>query len=147
MEVLGAAAAADQLLKEAFKLAQLIRSIRDKYQGAPKEIEAWRQGIEDFSALIKHIEALPTLDGYEIDATIESCRAVCRDLTSIFSGLDFAASDPRLHKTWKAIKGIDQEPVVKKHFEELQRLKETLSIKINLSQLYGCQLCRVWFHD
>lgn len=137
MEVLGAAAAADQLLKEAFKLVQLIRSIRDKYQGAPKEIEAWRQEIEDFSALIKNIEALPTLDGYGIHATIESCRTICHDLIGIFSGLDFAASDARLHKTWMAIKGIDQQPVVKTHFEELQRLKGTLLIKINVSQLYG----------
>lgn len=137
MEVLGATAAADQLLKEAFKLVQLIRTIRDKYQGAPKEIEAWRQEIEDFSELIKQIEALPTLDGYDIHATIESCRTICHDLIGIFSGLDFAASDPRLHKTWMAIKGIDQEPAVRKHFEELQRLKGTLLIKINVSQLYG----------
>lgn len=137
MDVLGAAAAADQLLKEAFKLVQLIRTIRDKYQGAPKEIESWQQEIEDFSALIKRIEALPTLDGYEIDATIESCRAICHDLIGIFSGLDFSASDTRLHKTWMAIKGIDQEPLVRKRFEELQRLKGTLLIKINVSQLYG----------
>ncbi|OBT51052.1 hypothetical protein VE04_08733 [Pseudogymnoascus sp. 24MN13] len=134
MEGLGAAAAAEQLVKDAFKLVQLIRSIRDKYQGAPKEIEAWRQEIEDFSGVIKNIEALPTLDGYEIDATIESCRTICRDLIGIFGGLDFAASDSRLHKTWLAIKGIDQEPVVIKHFEELQRLKGTLLIKINVSQ-------------
>ncbi|KFY79076.1 hypothetical protein V499_01886 [Pseudogymnoascus sp. VKM F-103] len=134
MEVLGAAAAADQLLKEAFKLVQLIRSIRDKYQGAPKEIEAWRQEIEDFSALIKHIEALPTLDGYDIQSTIESCRITCHDLIGIFSSLDFAASDARLHKTWMVIKGIDQEPVVRKHLEELQRVKGTLLIKINVSQ-------------
>ncbi|OBT84287.1 hypothetical protein VE02_07631 [Pseudogymnoascus sp. 03VT05] len=134
MEGLGAAAAAEQLFRDAFKLVQLIRSIRDKYQGAPKEMEAWRQEIEDFSGLIKNIEALPTLDGYEIDATIESCRIICRDLIGIFSGLDFAASDSRLHKTWLAIKGIDQEPVVIKHFEELQRLKGTLLIKINVSQ-------------
>lgn len=143
MEVLGAAAAADQLLKEAFKLVQLIRTIRDKYQGAPKEIEAWRQEIEDFSALIKNIEALPTLDGYEIDTTIESCRVICRELIGIFSRLDFTASDKRLHKTWVAIKGIDQEPVVRKHFEELQRLRGTLLIKINVSQLYGYHACQV----
>jgi hypothetical protein len=136
MEGLGAAAAADQLLKEAFKLVQLIRAIRDKYQTAPKEIEAWRQEIEDFSLLIKSIEELSTLDGYGIDATIERCRTICRDLIGIFGSLDFAATDPRLHKTWMAIKGIDQEPVVKKHFEELQRFKETLQLKVNVSQLY-----------
>ncbi|KFX87067.1 hypothetical protein V490_08579 [Pseudogymnoascus sp. VKM F-3557] len=149
MEGLGAAAAADQLLKEAFKLVQLIRAVRDKYKGAPKEIEAWRQEIEDFTALIKSIEELPTLDGYGIDTTIERCRTICRDLTGIFGSLDFAATDPRLHKTcgfhvkahdgglttWMAIKGIDQEPVVKKYFEELQRFKETLQLKINVSQL------------
>ncbi|ELR10517.1 hypothetical protein VC83_04812 [Pseudogymnoascus destructans] len=120
MEGLGGAAAAEQLVKDAFKLVQLIRSIRDKYQGAPKEIEGWRQEIEDFLGLIKNIEALPSLDSYEIDATIEGCRTICRDLIGIFSGLDFAASDSRLHKTWLAIKGIEQEPVVIKHFEELQ---------------------------
>lgn len=136
MEVLGAAAATDQLIKEAFKLVQLIRSIRDKYKGAPKEIEAWRQEIEDLSGLIKRIEALPTLDGYDIYATLESCRTACQDLIGIFSGLDFGTSDPRLLKTWMAIKGIDQEPTVRKHFEELQRLKGTLLLKINVSQLY-----------
>ncbi|KFY53625.1 hypothetical protein V496_07428 [Pseudogymnoascus sp. VKM F-4515 (FW-2607)] len=134
MEVLGAVAAADQLLKETFKLVQLIRTIHGKYQGSPKEIEAWRQEIEDFSTLIKQIETLPTLDGYEIDATIESCRVICRELIGIFSVLDFTASDKRLHKIWMAIKGIDQEPAVRKHFEELQRLKGTLLIKINVSQ-------------
>jgi hypothetical protein len=137
MEGLGAAAAAGQLLKEAFRLVQLIRAIRDKYQGAPKEIEAWRKDIEDFSALINSIEELPTLDGYGIDATIERCRTMCCDLIGIFGSLDFAATDPRLHKTWMAIRGINQEPVVKKHFEELQRSKETLQLKINVSQLYG----------
>ncbi|KFY21157.1 hypothetical protein V491_03116 [Pseudogymnoascus sp. VKM F-3775] len=134
MEVLGAAAAADQLIKEAFKLVQLIRSIRDKYQGAPKEIEAWRQEIEDLSELIKRIEALPTLDGYDIYATLESCKTTCHDLIGIFSGLDFATGDPRLLKTWMAIKGIDQEPTVRKHFGEIQRLKGTLLLKINVSQ-------------
>ncbi|KFY84255.1 hypothetical protein V498_07858, partial [Pseudogymnoascus sp. VKM F-4517 (FW-2822)] len=104
------------------------------YQGSPKEIEAWRQEIEDFSTLIKQIETLPTLDGYEIDATIESCRVICRELIGIFSVLDFTAGDKRLHKIWMAIKGIDQEPAVRKHFEELQRLKGTLLIKINVSQ-------------
>lgn len=136
MEVLGAAAAADQLIKEAFKLVQLIKSIRDKYQGAPKEIEAWRQEIEDLLEVIKRIEPLPTLDGYDIYATLESCKRTCHDLIDIFSGLDFATTDPRLLKTWMAIKGIDQEPMVRKHFEELQRLKGTLLLKINVSQLY-----------
>ncbi|KFY24519.1 hypothetical protein V493_05189 [Pseudogymnoascus sp. VKM F-4281 (FW-2241)] len=135
MDVFGATAASAQLLIEAVKLGQLIRSIHGKYKGAPKEIEAWRQGIEDFTGIMKDIETLPTLDGYEIHATIESCGTICQELIRIFSSLDFDASDSRSHKTWMAVKGLDKDPVVKKHFEELERLKGTLQLKISVSQV------------
>lgn len=132
--VIGVAAASQQFLKEGFKLIQLIRSIRDKAQGAPGEIEAWRKEIEDLSGLIEKVETSPALQHCDVAPTIESCRDICHGLVDTFSALDFAVSDSLAHKTWKAIKGLDKEQGIRTKFEELQRLKSTLAGKISVAQ-------------
>ncbi|KAL6868855.1 hypothetical protein ACO1O0_000178 [Amphichorda felina] len=132
MEAVGGVAATIQLFEVALKLANVIRSVSDKIQEGPEELERWISQIESLRHVLETVEKLPALADPANEPVMQGCRGVCTNLLAIFDGLEVCSGDGLRKKTWKAIKGLDQEEAIRKRFEELERFKATLILMIQV---------------
>lgn len=132
MEAVGGVAATIQLFEVALKLANVIRSVSDKIQEGPEELERWISQIESLRHVLETMEKSPALADPANEPVIQGCRGVCTNLLAIFDGLEVCSGDGLRKKTWKAIKGLDQEEAIRKRFEELERFKATLILMIQV---------------
>ncbi|CAM1507445.1 Fc.00g070860.m01.CDS01 [Cosmosporella sp. VM-42] len=135
-EVVGLVAAAGQFVEQSIKIIKFSKALYDKVQGAPEELQKWRQEIEEVQKLVTSIEDSPALRGSETTkASIDRCNSVSNELQAIFTELDFEETDALGRKTWKAIGGLAKESEIRRLFEEIERLKSTLNTQIGVANL------------
>ncbi|KAJ4322368.1 hypothetical protein N0V84_004839 [Fusarium piperis] len=147
------AAATTQFTEQTVKIVRLCKKVYDKVQDGPQEVRVWRSELEQLQALVEEIRHSPTLNssahdtlvhetpthgvpapgsGQAIVDTIQSCTSVSADLCAIFDRFDFHDSDPVDRKTWKAIGGLAKESDIRELFTQLERLKSTLTLQIQV---------------
>ncbi|KAM6525514.1 hypothetical protein FALCPG4_011053 [Fusarium falciforme] len=147
-DALAIATATTQFTEQTIKVVRLCKKIYDKVQDGPEEVRAWRSELEQLQTLVEEIQCSPVLNGQVLGSsahgtpalgsdptiikTIQSCTSVSTDLCAIFDRFDFHDSDPVGRKTWKAIGGFAKEPDIRDLFTQLERLKSTLALQIQI---------------
>ncbi|RSL90724.1 hypothetical protein CDV31_015615 [Fusarium ambrosium] len=145
---LAIATATTQFTEHTIKVVRLCKKIYEKVQDGPEEVRVWRSELEQLRALVEEIQRSPALNGQVpgspalgspalgndqvILSTIQHCTTVSTDLCAIFDRFDFDHSDPLGRKTWKAIGGLAKESDIRDLFTQLERLKSTLSLQIQV---------------
>jgi hypothetical protein len=151
-DALAIATATTQFTEQTIKVVRLCKKVYDKVQDGPEEVRAWRSELEQLQTLIEEIQRSPALNGQvgnsvhgtpafgsptlgsdpTIIKTIQSCTSVSTDLCAIFDRFDFHDSEPVGRKTWKAIGGLAKELDIRDLFTQLERLKSTLALQIQI---------------
>ncbi|RSL56270.1 hypothetical protein CEP53_006834 [Fusarium sp. AF-6] len=145
---LAIATATTQFIEQTVKIVQLCKKVYEKVQDGPEEVQMWRSELEQLRALVEEIQRSPALNGQVpgspalgspalgndqvILSTIQHCTTVSIDLCAIFDRFDFDHSDPLGRKTWKAIGGLAKESDIRDLFTQLERLKSTLGLQIQV---------------
>ncbi|KAI8717322.1 NACHT domain-containing protein [Fusarium sp. LHS14.1] len=133
-DALAIATATTQFIEQTVKVAQLCKKVYDKVQEGPEELRAWRLELEQLQTLVEEIQRSPAFrKDWAVIGAIQSCTAVSVNLCAIFDRFDFHDSDPVGRKTWKAIGGLAKEPDIRDLFSQLERLKSTLTLQIQIS--------------
>ncbi|UPL03235.1 hypothetical protein LCI18_014169 [Fusarium solani-melongenae] len=136
-DALAIATATTQFTEQTIKVVRLCKRIYDKVQDGPEEVRAWRLELEQLQTLVEEIQrAFSGQVGNSADPaiikTIQSCTSVSTDLCAIFDRFDFHGSDPVGQKTWKAIGGLAKESEIRDLFTQLERLKGTLTLALQI---------------
>ncbi|KAJ4208549.1 hypothetical protein NW767_001656 [Fusarium falciforme] len=147
-DALAIATATTQFTEQTIKVVRLCKKIYDKVQDGPEEVRAWRSELEQLQTLVEEIQRSLVLNGQVLGSsvhgtpalgsdptiikTIQSCTSVSTDLCAIFDRFDFHDSDPVGRKTWKAIGGLAKESDIRDLFTQLERLKSTLALQIQI---------------
>ncbi|RSL68331.1 hypothetical protein CEP54_002836 [Fusarium duplospermum] len=151
---LAIATATTQFTEQTVKIVRLCKKVYEKVQDGPEEVRVWRSELEQLRALVEETQRSPALNGRILDnsahgtpafgsptpgsdqailsTTIQHCTAVSTDLCAIFDRFDFDHADPLGRKTWKAIGGLAKESDIRDLFAQLERLKSTLSLQIQI---------------
>ncbi|EEU35376.1 uncharacterized protein NECHADRAFT_100770 [Fusarium vanettenii 77-13-4] len=137
-DALAIATATTQFIEQTVKVVRLCKKVYDKVQDGPEELRAWRSELEQLQTLVEGIpragdRGAPAFGSEPtIIKTIQSCASVSTDLCEIFDRFDFRASDPVGRKTWKAIGGLAKESDIRDSFTQLERLKSTLALQVQV---------------
>ncbi|RMJ09779.1 hypothetical protein CDV36_010602 [Fusarium kuroshium] len=135
---LAIATATTQFTEQTIKVVRLCKKVYEKVQDGPEEVRVWRSELEQLRALVEEIQHSPALGSPALEndqvilSTIQHCTAVSTGLCAIFDRFDFDHSDPLGRKTWKAIGGLAKESDIRDLFTQLERLKSTLSLQIQV---------------
>lgn len=133
-EVVGLVAASGQFIEESIKIIKIAKAARDKYRDAPKEIDNWQQQVESLQQLVESIPS-SLRDVKEIVSAIDRCKAINNSLLHTFDSLQFSESDSFRHKTWRAAVSLLKEGEIRSSFSELEQLKSSLSLHIDIKNL------------
>lgn len=126
LEVLGALAAATQLIQQGLKIVALYKKLRD----SPEQIRQHALQIEQLIGITKLIEANGLLQTSLVAATLNQC---VTEATELLRLLKHAAPRNGWSKLWKASKAllvVAQERQILDHVAQLDRGKCTLALCI-----------------
>ena len=131
-EAVGLVAASGQFIEQSIKIIKLSKALYDKVQGAPSELQSWRQKLEELRGLVRKIKQSPALPNADIEAAIVRCKDLCNNLNTIFDKLDFKETDPIGRKTWKAIGGLAKEQEIRDLFQQIEKVKSSLTVHMGV---------------
>ncbi|KAF5004190.1 hypothetical protein FDECE_9328 [Fusarium decemcellulare] len=133
-EVVGLIAASGQFIEQSIKIVQGIKTVYDKIQNAPEEIQSWQSQISSLKELTNEVKATPSLQTPGIGDTIKQCDQVSKRLNQTFERVNFKSSDSRHFQIRKAIEGLAKESEVQELFTQLERHRNQLHTQISLAQ-------------
>ncbi|KAI8670119.1 NACHT domain-containing protein [Fusarium sp. Ph1] len=123
-DALAIATATTQFTEQTVKIARLCKKVYEK---------TLVEEIQRSPALGSSVHGTPALGSDPaIIKTIQSCTSVSTSLCTIFDRFDFHDSEPVSRKTWKAIGSLAKESDIRDLFTQLERLKSTLTLQIQI---------------
>ena len=130
LEVLGALAAASQLVEQGLKITIFISGLYKKIQGAPESIRKQVIQIEQLVDVSRLIEKNQSLQTGEITSILKECLVEVNHLRDILSKITLEVGDGKVKQLWKAIDGVMKEKKINALFEELEQQKSSLTLCI-----------------
>ncbi|KAL7917441.1 ankyrin repeat-containing domain protein [Trichoderma austrokoningii] len=130
-EALGVAAAAEQFVEAAFKVAKFVKAVVEQIQDAPDRIRQEAGRIESLASLAAQIKTTKSLQSEDVANIVTRCESCLRELQEVLEKITFEHNDSLRKKTWKAICGLQEEAVMKL-FTVLHHEYSTLGAWINL---------------
>ena len=134
-EVLGIMASSGQFLEQSIKIVKLSKKLYDNIRDAPSDIQKFRDEIEQLRTLVDSTKTSPSLQVDDLKPTIDRCHELCRSFLDILVQINFEKTDGLGRKTWKAVGGLAKESEIRNYFQQLERLKSTLSSRIAVINL------------
>lgn len=134
-EVVGIVAASGQFLEQTIKIISFIKTARQKYKGAPDELDTWRRNMEILQSLVQDVQDTPALQVPAIEPIIVECLSLSNRLSEMLDSLDFETTDPRLKKLSKTIKGMVKEKEICSLVQQIEQIKSSLGDRIRLDNL------------
>lgn len=130
VEVLGALAAASQLLQQGTKLAGAIFDLYKKIRDGPESIRQQSVQVEQLIDIAKLIQTNPTLQTEVVSSILSSCINEANDLLAILSKLVPKEETYRPEKIWKAVVAVSKEKRILAHLAKLEQGKSSLALCI-----------------
>lgn len=130
-EVLGVIAASEQLIEVAFKLAKFVKTVVDQIQDAPDQIRQEAGRIESLASLAAQIKTTESLQTEDIKNILLRCESYIQELQTRLEKISFEHNDTLRKKSWKAIRGLQEEDIMKL-FTVLHQEYSTLNTHISM---------------
>jgi hypothetical protein len=131
-EVLGVIAASEQFIEVAFKLAKFVKNVVDQIQDAPDHIQQEAGRIESLASLAAQIKTTESLQTENIKNILFRCESYMQELQTRLENISFDHDDKLRKKTWKAIRGLQEEKDIMKLFTVLHQEYSALDTHINM---------------
>ncbi|KAM0244425.1 hypothetical protein ACHAP5_006227 [Fusarium lateritium] len=132
-ETVGIIATSGQFVEQSIKIVKLTKRVRDKFKGAPEELEDWRNELESLQRIVDKIYKTPALHTQDLEHIVTQCKRVSDKLQDLFCNIDFNDSDSLSHKSWRVAVSLAKEEEIRELFAKLERWKLTLSTEITSS--------------
>ncbi|KAM0194347.1 hypothetical protein ACHAPI_007108 [Fusarium lateritium] len=132
-ETVGIIAASGQFVEQSIKIVKLTKQLRDKFKGAPEELEDWRDELESLQRIVDKIHKTPALNTENLERIATQCKLISDKLLDLFCNIDFKESDSLAHKSWRVVVSLAKEEEIRDLFTKLERWKLTLSTEITSS--------------
>ena len=130
LEVLGALAAASQLVEQGLKLTRFLSGLYKKVQDAPESIRKQAVQIEQLIDICRLIESNQPLQTPAIASKLRTCLLDINQLQDILIKISVAARDGKARQLWKAIDGATNKKKINALFEKLEQQKSSLTLCI-----------------
>lgn len=130
LEVLGALAAASQLVEQGLKIALFLSELYKKVQDAPESIRKQAVQIEQLVDICRLIESNRSLQTAAVASILRTCLLEVGNLQDILRKISVAAHDGKAKQLWKAIDGATREKKINTLFGKIEQQKSSLTLCI-----------------
>ena len=130
LEVIGAIAAAGQLIEQGTKIVRFVSDLYSKIQNAPESIRGQVVQVEQLIDISRLIERNPSLQTNAVASILRTCLLDAKKLHEILGKLSISAQDGKAKKIWKALDGLTKEKKIDALFQNLEQQKSSLALSI-----------------
>jgi hypothetical protein len=130
LTILGAAAAASQLLQQGFQITSFICQLYSKVQDAPESIRKQVMQIEQLIDLARLIIQNPSLQTASVASILSTCMRSAAEVQGILKKVSTTTKDGQLKKVRKALTAVMKEKEILALFNNLEREKGLLTLCI-----------------
>jgi len=131
LEVVGALAAASQLVEQSLQIIIYISDLYKRVRDAPESIRKQSIQVEQLIDITRLIEHNPPLQTVLVDSILENCLRITEELQEILARVSTTAGDGRVRKVWKALEGVTREKRILALLAKLEQEKSALVLCIN----------------
>lgn len=128
--ILGAAAAATQLLQQGFQITKFICELYSRIQDAPESIRKQVMQIEQLTDLARLIIQNPSLQTASVTSILSTCLWNAAEVQGILKKVSATTKDGQLKKVQKALTAVMKEKGIFALFNNLEREKSLLTLYI-----------------
>jgi ribosomal protein L17 len=128
LTILGAAAAASQLLQQGFQITSFICQLYSKVQDAPESIRKQVMQIEQLIDLARLIIQNPSLQTASVASILSTCMRSAAEVQGILKKVSTTTKDGQLKKVRKALTAVMKEKEILALFNNLEREKGLLTL-------------------
>jgi hypothetical protein len=129
--ILGAAAAASQLLQQGVRMTKFIRELYFKVQDAPESICKQVMQIEQFTGLTRLIIQNTSLQTASVASILSTCMRTAAQVQGILKKVSATTKDGQLKKVQKALTALMKEKEILALFNNLEKEKSLLTLCIH----------------
>jgi hypothetical protein len=130
LTILGAAAAASQLLQQGFQITKFICELYTKVQDAPESIRNQTMHIEQLIGLARVIMQNPSLQTASVASILSTCMQSADEVQGALKKVSATTKDGQLKKVQKALAAVMKEKEILALFHNLEREKTSLTLCI-----------------
>lgn len=129
--IIGAAAAASQLLQQGVQMAKFICELYSKVQDAPESIRKQVMQIEQVTDLARLIVQNTSLHTASVASILSTCMRTAAQVQGILKKVSATTKDGQLKKVQKALTAVMKEKEILSLFNNLEREKSSLTLCIH----------------
>jgi hypothetical protein len=130
LEVLGAFAAASQIVDQGRKIISFISVLYSKIRDAPESIRKRSAQLNQLIEIANLIKGNPALQIDSLAAILRTCLCEIDVLRQILESISVTSEDNKVEKVWKTLVGISKEERIVVLFTNLEREKNSLALCI-----------------
>lgn len=130
LTILGAAAAASQLLQQGSQITRFICELYSKVQDAPESIRKQIMQIDQLIDLARLIIQNPSLQTASVAAILSTCMRSAAEVQGILKKASATTKDGQLKKAQKVLTAVMKEKEILTLFNNLERDKSSLTLCI-----------------
>lgn len=128
--VLGAVAAASQLVQQGIEITKFLSDLYSKVQEAPESVRKQLVHIEQLIDIARLIIQNPSLQKESMASILRTCLRQAVDMQNLLEKVSATEKDGRLKKIWKSVAVVTKEKKIDTLFNDLEREKSALALCI-----------------
>jgi hypothetical protein len=130
LTVLGAVAAATQLVEQGIKITQFLGELYSKVQDAPESVRKQLVHVEQLIDIARLIIQSPSLQEESVVSILRTCLRQAADIQNLLKKVSVVDKDGQLKKIRKAFAAVMKEKEIDALFDNLEREKSSLALCI-----------------
>jgi hypothetical protein len=131
LSILGAAAAASQLLQQGFQITKFICELYSAVQDAPESIRKQITQVEQLIDVARLIIQNPSLQTASVASILSTCMRSAAEVQGILKKVSATTKDGPLKKAQKALTAVMKEKEILALFNNLEKKKSSLTLCIH----------------